>query len=318
MADGEIYDVLIVGGGHAGLSAALTLYRQLHTSLIFDTLHPRNTWATPTHILAGWEGHQAEEVRAATRRELLETNLVTFRESEAQEVKRTDIGFEIVDSEGQHWAGKKLLIAAGKQNVFPDIPGYVENYPERIFHCMFTFGYEHRGAASAGLLAREALASPLHAALVVGDTLKFAKEVTVYTGGDASLAGEIELAIKDTGARIENRPILAIHREGSNIVVELEGESKVENFLVHQPSTKMDLKLINQLGLELDARGDIVNKPPFFQTSVPGVFAAGDCASPFKIIPMALFMGANAAAGIARELSVCNKVSIIKEVALTA
>lgn len=172
------------------------------------------------------------------------------------------------------------------------------------FHCMFTFGYEHRGATHAGLLAREALASPLHAAMVVGDTLKFAKDVTVYTSGNASLAKEIEVAIKKTGARIENRPILSLKREGSNIVVQLDGESRVENFLVHQPATKINLALVDQLGLELDARGDILNKPPFFQTNVPGVFAAGDCATPFKIIPMALFMGANAGAGIARELSV--------------
>lgn len=132
MAIEEVYDVLIVGGGHAGLSAALTLYRQLHTSLIFDTQHPRNAWATPTHILTAWEGRHAEDLRAATRKELLETGLVSFRESEAREVKRTDIGFEIVDSGGQHWAGKKIIIAVGKEDVFPDIPGYVENYPERM------------------------------------------------------------------------------------------------------------------------------------------------------------------------------------------
>ena len=132
MAICEVYDVLIVGGGHAGLSAALTLYRQMHTSLIFDSQTPRNSWTTPTHILTGWEGRQAEDLRAATREELLGTGLVTFRDSEAQEVKRVEIGFEIVDSEGKSWTGKKLLIASGKQNVFPDIPGYAENYPKRV------------------------------------------------------------------------------------------------------------------------------------------------------------------------------------------
>ena len=132
MANEKVYDVLIVGGGHAGLSAALTMYRQLHTSLIFDVKQPRNAWVTPTHVLAGWEGHSAEDIRAAARKELLETGLVTFRESEARTVKKTDIGFEVVDGEGQRWIGKKLLIATGKQNIFPDIPGYAENYPDRM------------------------------------------------------------------------------------------------------------------------------------------------------------------------------------------
>ena len=170
------------------------------------------------------------------------------------------------------------------------------------FHCMFTFGYEHRGAASAGLLAREALASPMHATMVVGDTFKFAEEVTIYTDGDAVLTEEMQTVAQKTGARIENGKILGLERQGDDIVVELTGGSRVENFLVHQPATKMSLAIVNQLGLQLDARGDIVNKPPFFQTDAPGVFAAGDCASPFKIIPMALFSGANAGAGIAREL----------------
>lgn len=183
---------------------------------------------------------------------------------------------------------------------------------------MFTFGYEHRGAASAGLLAREALASPMHAAMVVGDTFKFAKNVTVYTGGNSALANEIEAAIKDTSAQVDDREILALRRDGSNIVVEMAGgESKVENFLVHQPATTMSRSLVDQLGLELDARGDIVNKPPFFQTNIPGVFAAGDCASPFKIIPMALFMGANAAAGICRELGVKGSKALKKVEHLT-
>ncbi|KAL9121386.1 MAG: hypothetical protein Q9187_002060 [Circinaria calcarea] len=172
------------------------------------------------------------------------------------------------------------------------------------FHCMFTFGYEHRGAANAGLLDREALASPLHTALVVDDTLKFAKQVTVYTDGNASLAKEMEVAIKETGARIENRKISGLKGNGSTIIVELNGGNRVECFLVHQPVAKINLSLVDQLDLELDARRDIVNKPPFFHTNTPGVFAAGDCASAFKIIPMALLMGANAGAGIARELSV--------------
>lgn len=128
----QLYDVIIVGGGHAGLSAALTLYRQLHTVLILDNRQPRDTWAKPTHIVMGWEGRQAQELREACESGLAATGLVTIKQLQAQKVERIADGFEITDEGGQTWKGRKLLLAAGKRNVFPSIPGYAENYPERM------------------------------------------------------------------------------------------------------------------------------------------------------------------------------------------
>jgi thioredoxin reductase len=81
-----------------------------------------------------------------------------------------------------------------------------------------------------------------------------------------------------------------------------DGHIKEEDFLVHQPGTKVNPSFVDQLGLELNERGDVVTKMPFYHTNVDGVFAAGDCASPFKIISNAVLMGANAGAGIARQL----------------
>ena len=79
-------------------------------------------------------------------------------------------------------------------------------------------------------------------------------------------------------------------------------QQQEEDFLVHQPNLAVDKALISQLDLELTPMGEIKNTPPFFATNVSGVFAAGDCATPFKVIAMAQFMGANAGVGIAREI----------------
>lgn len=286
------------------MSAALTLYRQLHTVLILDDNKPRNTWLLQTHVLSGWEGRQAEDLRAVSREELARTGLVTFIEREARSAQRIDDGFEIEDEQEGLWRGRKLLISVGKKNIFPEIPGFAENYPERIFHCMFTFGYEHRGSRHAGLLADGMLASPFHASMVVGDTKKFAERITIYTNGDSDLKERMMSEIKYPGIVYNDRRLLEIQRVGSGLRLEIGGSSPdTVDFLVHQPSTKINLPLVDQLGLKLDERGDIKNIPPFFQTEVPGVFSAGDCATPFKIIPMALFTGANAGAGIARSLA---------------
>ena len=170
---------------------------------------------------------------------------------------------------------------------------------------MFTFGYEQRGSSSAGLIARDALAIPQHAAVVVDDTQKFADTVTVYTDSNATLAEEMKQVLHDRGAKVNNEKIRHLVKGNTKAEMIIEfanGETRIEDFLVHQPATKVNRALVDQLGLELDARGDIVVSPPFYQTNVPGVFAAGDCASPFKIISNAWFMGANAGAGLAREL----------------
>ncbi|XXH04315.1 hypothetical protein Hte_010729 [Hypoxylon texense] len=121
------YDTIIVGGGHAGLSATLTLYRQLHSVLILDGRKPRNAWPLPTHAVSGWEGRQAEELRTVSRDELERTGLVTSIELEARSVQRVDYGFEMKDEPEGRWQGRKLLIATGKKNAFPDIPGFAEN-----------------------------------------------------------------------------------------------------------------------------------------------------------------------------------------------
>ena len=151
-----------------------------------------------------------------------------------------------------------------------------------------------------------ALALPRHTAMVVDDTLKFTKDVTVYTNGQSHLVPGIAAAIEPTGARIDDRNIKRFvpGSEGSEIIIAFEdGEQKVESFVVHQPATKVP-SFVEKLGLEISERGDVVVAMAFYQTKVLGVFAAGDCASPFKIISNAMLMGANAGAGLARELPV--------------
>ena len=174
---------------------------------------------------------------------------------------------------------------------------------------MFTFGFEKRGSNNAGLLAQGSLSSLKHALMVTQDTLKFVDKVTIYTNDNPKLAEEMRSALVANAltrsVEVNNLIVekLSGSRSGSSITVELQdGTTKTENFLVHQPIARPPPWVVEQLGLELDIMGNIKTNGFFYQTNVSGVFAAGDCASPFKIIPNALLTGANAAAGIAREL----------------
>jgi pyruvate/2-oxoglutarate dehydrogenase complex dihydrolipoamide dehydrogenase (E3) component len=170
---------------------------------------------------------------------------------------------------------------------------------------MFQFGYEQRGCESAGLLAVDGLANVFHSTMLADDGNKFADHITIYTDNNPTLAAEISAALQTKDIEVDDRKIKALHQGqgGAEVIIELEdGTRKTEGFVVHRPDTKLDMKLIDQLGLKVSERGDIEVMPPFCQTSVPGVYAAGDCASPMKIIPNAMAMGAYAGCGLAREL----------------
>ena len=170
---------------------------------------------------------------------------------------------------------------------------------------MLQFGYEQRGVSSAGLLAIDTLASVFHASILAQDAHKFTDEMTLYTSSNPKVASELRTRLEPQGIRIDDR---TIHRllpgpMHSEVIIEFsDGQKKTEGFLVHRPGIKVVSGLIDQLGLEITESGDIKVSPPFCQTTVPGVYAAGDCASMMKVIPNAISMGAYAGAGIAREL----------------
>lgn len=124
-----VTDVLIIGGSHAGLSAALTLYRVLHTCIIFDSGTPRNHYSTAVRLTSTWEARTPEEMKEASRKELLDAGFTRFVDANIVKVQRTTDGlFEVADESGTTWLGRKLLLAMGTRDIFPDIPGYADVY----------------------------------------------------------------------------------------------------------------------------------------------------------------------------------------------
>lgn len=173
---------------------------------------------------------------------------------------------------------------------------------------MFQFGYEQRGCPSAGLLALDGLANPLHAGKLAADAHKFTDTITIYTNANPTLAATISQSLQTPDIQVDDREIVRLTPDSeapksSSITIEFTtGGTATQSFLVHRPLTKLNKGLAEQLGLEYGAVGEIKTSPPFCQTSMEGVFAAGDCASMMKIIPNAISMGAYAGAGMAREL----------------
>lgn len=125
----EVYDVIIIGGSYAGISAALTLYRATHTCLIFDSGKYRNSSATQTRLTPGWEGQSPENVQVEMRAELEKTGLVDFVQLPIHSAQKQSDGiFEVIDAKGGTWISRKIVLAIGADEIYPAIEGYAENY----------------------------------------------------------------------------------------------------------------------------------------------------------------------------------------------
>ena len=128
MTDSPILDALIIGGGPAGLSAALGLARLLHTAVVFDSGTYRNASSKHMHTVATWDHRDPADFRASIRKDLLARyNTIGFVDALVESVSKAENGlFKVTDVNGKGWLGKKVILASGVHDIYPDIPGYSE------------------------------------------------------------------------------------------------------------------------------------------------------------------------------------------------
>jgi gliotoxin/aspirochlorine biosynthesis thioredoxin reductase len=129
----KLYDVLIIGGGPAGLSTALGLARQHKSCVVFSDARFRNAGAVAMHAVASRDGEDPAEFRNITREQIAKYGNTTFIDTTVVNVCKEKIGgydgFRVIDKNSQDWLGRKLVFATGCQDIAPNIKGYAENWP---------------------------------------------------------------------------------------------------------------------------------------------------------------------------------------------
>lgn len=317
----SVVDVLILGGGPGGLSAALTLSRLLHTAVLFDSGSYRNSLAKHMHTVPSWDHAPPAEFRQATRDNILSRyNTTQFQDVKVERLTKVSSGphtglFEAADANGTTWLGRKVILATGVRDIFPTIPGYESCWATGIFHCLFCHGYEDRGVPSVGVLAVESMANASHPIMVSRMALRLTEKVTIYTNGNTDLAEQLQAATKkNIHMFLDSRVITKLEKGPSKADVVLhfsDGTSKVEGFLVHTPRSGTIGTFAEQLGLEVGPGGEFVTAGVFPEVvgkdtegkPVHGVFTGGDAAAPMlKTATNAVVTGGFAAVGAIAQL----------------
>ncbi len=137
----ESYDVVVIGGGAAGLSAALVLGRSRRSVLVIDAGEPRNAPATHMHNYLGREGAKPTELLEIGREEVGQYG-VEVRRGRATSAARTGAGFAIGLEEGSSVSSRRLVLATGVVDVLPEVPGLRERFGRDVLHCPYCHGWE--------------------------------------------------------------------------------------------------------------------------------------------------------------------------------
>lgn len=136
MTSVEPVDVLIIGGGPGGLTVALTVARQLHTAIVFDSSSYRNEASNHMHTVLTWDHKDPKDYRAAARANILERyQTIQFADVELKSIRKIEDGFFEATSDGNHhkWVGRKVVLATGTVDIYPDLEGYAECWAKGVY-----------------------------------------------------------------------------------------------------------------------------------------------------------------------------------------
>jgi thioredoxin reductase len=289
------YDVAVVGGGAAGLSAALVLARARRRVVVVDSGRPRNAPAAHMQGFLSRDGMPPAELLAAGRDEVAGYggHLV---EAEVVDVQPHDDGFELVLSDGQALTARRLLVTTGLRDEIPELPGVHERWGRDLLHCPYCHGYEVRDQP-LGVLGGTPDAVQ-HALLV----RQWSDDVVylAHTGTPTPVERE-QLLARDVG--IVEGPVRRLVVEDDRLTgVELEDGRVVPRTAVFvRPVLVPNGALLGALGCATDAQGWVVTDGTG-RTSVPGVWAAGNAANPRAQVITAAGEGSAAAIDINADL----------------
>lgn len=288
------WDVVVIGGGMAGMAAALQLGRARQRVLLVDGGAPRNRKVSHSHGLLTRDGASPAELIAAGRKDLAHYPHIVIRQELVQTLSGASDDWQIEMASGEQIGARRLILATGVRDELLPIPGLQERLGQEVQFCPYCHGYEWRDQPLAVLALDE---NGLHHARLL---MQWTQDLTVYTHGlainQASLAG-----LRGAGIKLEQDPLLEVAPGPEGLEVRTAAGSQVYTGLFTAPQKMHQSPLVAELGCDLTPQGFIA-VDAMQQTSVPGIFAAGDCARMMHSLSFAVSDGVMAGIACHRSL----------------
>jgi thioredoxin reductase len=268
-----LYDVLIVGGGPGGLAAALALGRARKRVLLCDSGPRRNAAASSLHNFVTRDGTPPEEFRRIGREQLANYPNVEVRDVRVESVSGTRGAF-LVHLGSSEVQARRVLMCTGMIDETLPIEGFSELWGHAIFQCPYCHGWEVQDrrwgvlvdAANAGMLVPFAL-------MLRGWT----RDLVVFKADAFDVSAETGAQLQQAGVRVESALVRRLVGRGRALeAVELSTGDRVPRDVLFAHPRQRQVDLIRSLGLGLDDHGFVQVEPMRGETSIPGIYAAGD------------------------------------------
>lgn len=301
----ETYDVVVVGGGAAGLSGALTLSRARRSVLVVDAGRPRNAPAEHMHGFLSRDGENPVDLLAAGRGEVTAYGGRVARGTVESALPLPGGGFEVRLADGSGLRARHLLVTTGLVDELPAVPGIAERWGKDVLHCPYCHGWEVRDQA-VGILATSPMS--LHQAQM---WRQWSNDVTLFLHGSPTPDAPTRAALDARGITVVEGRVEALDvQDGALSGVRLEsGEVVPCAALVVAPRFTARSAVLESLGIETVEQvvddsvvGTYVPSDPMGATTLPGVRVAGNVTNIMAQVVAAAAAGVQAAAAINGDL----------------
>lgn len=290
------YEVIIIGGSYAGLSAAMALGRALRHVLVIDSGEPCNRQTPHSHNFLTHDGETPSSIAKSAKDQVLLYPTITFVNARARAGRKVEGHFEI-DAGKETYAAKKLLFATGMKDIMPDIAGFAECWGISVLHCPYCHGYEVKHVPT-GIIANGDMAFEL-----VKLINHWTKTLTLFTNGRSTLTTEQRKKIESHDIQVVESEIKSIgHDKGYINTIYLKGGTqRALQAIYARPALVQHCSIPQELGCEVTEQ-NLLKVDQLQRTSVAGVYAAGDNSIMMRSLSLSIAAGGMAGAAINKEL----------------
>ncbi|HST46966.1 NAD(P)/FAD-dependent oxidoreductase [Jatrophihabitans sp.] len=289
------YDVVVIGGGAAGLSAAMVLSRAGRQVLVVDAGQPRNAPATHMHGYLSRDGMPPAELLAAGRQEV-EGYGGRFCPGAVVAVVREDGWFRLDTSDAPAVRARRILVATGLRDELPDVDGLRERWARDVLHCPYCHGYEVRGQAF-GVLGW----SP-EAVRYAQIVRQWSDDVVLFVApGSLSADDREQLTARAVGIVEGEVSRLVVQDDALRAVALGDGRTVARDVVFVPPRFVPNNEVFTGLGCDIAENGWVVTDDTG-RTTAPGVWAAGNVRNPRAQVITAAGEGSTAAIAINADL----------------